>query len=618
MAKAPQSMILDMLKTPQQVREEQLAKMRQDSAAQAQLLAQPVRGTTALPGLLSRFAAGEALEQRTDLNKAARRAAGAVGGALQVAGYDEAAQQARQALATPEERLAQNRQGILKGVDTGSSKELMLAAKRLQEQGDTAGSSRLIAQAQQIEKQSAETALTREKALTEVTVRLKNMAAAGIDEARRMEVLQKLPFELTELEKNIILKESQIEKTTAQTERILALMPGEVTQQQADLALTLAREGKTEQEIITEMETRGVKIDEMKARTLASIASAEVSRTTVLEKTTLLDGQVKQQAADLANTLASTDQTRQQIAESIAKLPGELQNLEADVRLKYANILATDALKRKRDVEIGAIEAKLPGEIALQQANLIESGAKTDEIRSRIELNNEKLRTMNHTDFMKELDASNISDEQKEKLINERVKIRARTGDIQNVGGKLVDMKLESISKTIAEGDGAGKAISVAKRVLAIAPDLDTGLTAAPMTLLNRIGAEIGLEGAEKATFANQTFKLLSGQVTLENAGALKGALSDKDLQFLKDTIAGRDLTQAVIIDAFAQMLYSRTADQRVAEEFDARIGSMTESELLDMNVVQEKRKLKRKFYLETKRDTPLPTEVLELTDDAS
>lgn len=618
MAKAPQSMILDMLKTPQQVREEQLAKMRQDSAAQAQLLAQPVRGTTALPGLLSRFAAGEALEQRTDLNKAARRAAGAVGGALQVAGYDEAAQQARQALATPEERLAQNRQGILKGVDTGSSKELMLAAKRLQEQGDTAGSSRLVAQAQQIEKQSAETALTREKALTEVTVRLKNMAAAGIDEARRMEVLQKLPFELTELEKNIILKESQIEKTTAQTERILALMPGEVTQQQADLALTLAREGKTEQEIITEMETRGVKIDEMKARTLASIASAEVSRTTVLEKTTLLDGQVRQQAADLANTLASTDQTRQQIAESIAKLPGELQNLEADVRLKYANILATDALKRKRDVEIGAIEAKLPGEIALQQANLIESGAKTDEIRSRIELNNEKLRTMNHTDFMKELDASNISDEQKEKLINERVKIRARTGDIQNVGGKLVDMKLESISKTIAEGDGAGKAISVAKRVLAIAPDLDTGLTAAPMTLLNRIGAEIGLEGAEKATFANQTFKLLSGQVTLENAGALKGALSDKDLQFLKDTIAGRDLTQAVIIDAFAQMLYSRTADQRVAEEFDARIGSMTESELLDMNVVQEKRKLKRKFYLETKRDTPLPTEVLELTDDAS
>lgn len=618
MATQPQSMILDMLKTPQQVRQEQLAKLRQQSAAQAQLLAQPVRGTTALPGLLSRFAAGEAMEQRVDLDKAARRAAGAVGSALEMAGYDEAAQTARQALASPEERLAQNRQNILKGVDTSSSKELMLAAKRLQEQGDTAGASRLIAQAQQIEKQSAETALTREKALTEVTVRLKNMAAAGIDEARRMEVLQKLPFELTELEKNIILKESQIEKTTAETERILALMPGEVTQQQADLALTLAREGKTEQEIITEMETRGVKIDEIKARTLASIASAEVSRATVLEKTTLLDGRVKQQAAELANTLASTDQTRQEIAESIAKLPGELQNLDADVRLKYANILATDALKRKRDVEIGAIEAKLPGELALQQANLIESGAKTDEIRSRIDLNNEKLRTMNHTDFMKELEASNISDKQKEKLINERVKVRARTGDIQNIGTKVVDMKLESISKIIAEGDGADKAISVAKRVLTIAPDLDTGLTATPMSVLNRLGAELGFAGAERATFANQTFKLLSGAVTLENAGALKGALSDKDLQFLKDTIAGRDLTTAVIVDAFAQMLYSRTADQKVAEEFDARIGSMTESELLDMNVVQEKRKLKRRFYLETKRDTPLPTAALELTDDAS
>lgn len=617
MAKQAQSMILDMLKTPLQVRQEELAKIRQDSAAQAQLLSAPVRGSTALPGLLSRFAAGEALEQRVDLNKAARRAAGAVGSALNMAGYDEAAQEARQALASPQERLAQNRQNILKGVDTGSSKELMLAAKRLQEQGDTAGASRLIAQAQQMEKQSAETALTREKALTEVTVRLKNMAAAGIDEARRMEVLQKLPFELTELEKNIILKESQIEKTTAETDRILALMPGEVTQQQADLALTLAREGLTAEQIVTEMDTRGVKIDEMKARTLASIAASEVSRATVAEKTALLDGKVKQQAAELANTLASTDQTRQEIAESIAKLPGELQNLDADVRLKYANILATDALKRKRDVEIGAIEAKLPGELALQQANLIESGAKTDEIRSRIDLNNEKLRTMNHTDFMKELEASNISDEQKEKLINERVKVRARTGDIQNIGTKLVDMKLESISKTIAEGEGADKAISVAKRVLTIAPDLDTGILATPTALLNRLGAELGFPEAERANFANQTFQLLSGQILLENAGALKGALSDKDLQFLKDTIAGRDLTTAVIVDAFSQMLYSRTADQRVAEEFDARIGSMSESELLDMDVVQEKRKLKRKFYLETKRDTVLPANIADFLDQA-
>lgn len=50
---AQQSMILNMLKTPQQVREEQLAKLRKQSTAQAKLLASPVSATTALHGLIS-------------------------------------------------------------------------------------------------------------------------------------------------------------------------------------------------------------------------------------------------------------------------------------------------------------------------------------------------------------------------------------------------------------------------------------------------------------------------------------------------------------------------------------------------------------------------------------
>lgn len=58
-----QSMFKELLKTPQQVREERLAKMREDSAAQAALLSRGSAGSTALPGLLRGFAAQQLVEQ---------------------------------------------------------------------------------------------------------------------------------------------------------------------------------------------------------------------------------------------------------------------------------------------------------------------------------------------------------------------------------------------------------------------------------------------------------------------------------------------------------------------------------------------------------------------------
>lgn len=159
MAKTSQSMILDMLKTPQQVREEQLAKMRQQSAAQAQLLAQPVRGTTALPGLLSRFAAGEAMEQRVDLDKAARRAAGAAGSGLGMLGETQAAEAVRGAFLTPEERLASASRQIVKGIDLTDPVALKQASMKLQQAGNLQAAETLSNRATALQTKASELAL---------------------------------------------------------------------------------------------------------------------------------------------------------------------------------------------------------------------------------------------------------------------------------------------------------------------------------------------------------------------------------------------------------------------------------------------------------------------------
>lgn len=126
-----ESMILNMLKTPQQVREEQLAKLRERSTAQAKLLAAPVSATTGIPGMLRSFAAGEMLAQGEDLNKAARRATGAAGGLLSAFGRPEVGRAVAESMISPEERQATQAQQIVKGLNTDDPAALKAAAQRL-------------------------------------------------------------------------------------------------------------------------------------------------------------------------------------------------------------------------------------------------------------------------------------------------------------------------------------------------------------------------------------------------------------------------------------------------------------------------------------------------------
>lgn len=145
-----QSMILDMLKTPQQVREEQLQKLRQQSAGQAKLLAQPISATTALPGLLRSFAAGEMAQQGVDMNQIARRAGGAAGSIAGMLGYQKAGEALSQAFVSPEERTAVQAQNIMKGLNTNDPAALKAAADQLASIGLTREATQLSERAEGI------------------------------------------------------------------------------------------------------------------------------------------------------------------------------------------------------------------------------------------------------------------------------------------------------------------------------------------------------------------------------------------------------------------------------------------------------------------------------------
>jgi hypothetical protein len=127
---ARQSMILDMLKTPQQVREEQLNKLRERSLAQANLL-QPVRGTTALPGLITGFAQQQAAQIPVDINQAFRRGTQGLGA---VVGGDTGRAIGQMAI-TGEERRAGRVQEAVQGLQMGNIESMKDTLKKMQDAG---------------------------------------------------------------------------------------------------------------------------------------------------------------------------------------------------------------------------------------------------------------------------------------------------------------------------------------------------------------------------------------------------------------------------------------------------------------------------------------------------
>lgn len=130
-----QSMILDMLKTPQQVREEQLKRLREQSLAQASMM-QPVRGTTGIPGMISQFAQQQMANIPVQANQMVRRLGGAAGTFAETAqARPEVAQALRLAGVSPEERQAATLQQALKGYQPGNLQSMKATYDQLQQAG---------------------------------------------------------------------------------------------------------------------------------------------------------------------------------------------------------------------------------------------------------------------------------------------------------------------------------------------------------------------------------------------------------------------------------------------------------------------------------------------------
>jgi hypothetical protein len=125
------SMLQNLLKTPRQIREEQLLKMQQQAAGRAQL-GGPIQGAkTALPGIFSSVLQQQRPALATDIAQTARGLTQGLGGMLGAAGYQQAGQALAQATVSPEERQAAQMQKALQGYQPGNLQSMKATYEQL-------------------------------------------------------------------------------------------------------------------------------------------------------------------------------------------------------------------------------------------------------------------------------------------------------------------------------------------------------------------------------------------------------------------------------------------------------------------------------------------------------
>jgi len=384
-----------------------------------------------------------------------------------------------------------------------------------------------------------------------------------------------------------------IKKTQAETLAAHALADSRA----ADTALT-------KEQLATEIKTRDPKISQIDAEAAAARALEEERKASAARTRTLTPLEAALTRKKTEAEAAGIDLSNEKIALVRAQVTTE----EVEQEAARQNITLDEARTKLVEAELDRYIQMTPDAIIKQAAEIKNLQAGTEKDKAQARLAQARLADVGMTDFLREANQAGLTEEEYKDLVKQRTEARARSGDVSGFGEQVITAKLNLVTDKIAEAQGADKAMTTAQRVLTVVPNLSTGLLQTPKAIFAKIGSELGIDAAKQTAFANELFGVLKEGLVLEQAGNLKGALSDKDLRFLQNSIGGRELRPEVITEIFANLYYTRYADQKIAEYLDGKLGEFTDDSLSNYNVTQDTKNLRREFYLEAKSQLAIPT----------
>jgi hypothetical protein len=327
-------------------------------------------------------------------------------------------------------------------------------------------------------------------------------------------------------------QEADLDATKAQAE-----------QRRAAAEASQAQAGKAKAETTTEEETRQGKVDELAAKIAKENALA-----------------------------AKAGKEKEKTAEEIATIIAER---DPNVDLIEARKAAENALKEQREAETKLKGAELSRFEAMTPLEIIKTNTEIAKNTADYKVASERLTTIGKTDFDKLLENSDLSQEDKDKYRNMRIEALARTGSTQgfDIQGQAEEYAFGTYTDVINKGNESERPLEIFQSFLGAVED---GAATGPLADVERwsmsLGAMLGVDSAVASAAANDLVSVLQGNITLAEASALKGALSDKDLKFLQESLPSYKQSEQGLKDVLAYLASSKAAEVYAGKQFAARM----------------------------------------------
>lgn len=485
-------------------------------------------------------------------------------------------------LKTRQEKQAEQTQTAMKGINYGDPASIIRAADNLEKagRGDVAQQLRMKASEVSASKSAARAAekqqyIENALAFRKVRVEERNAKTAELNLARQQNLSA---AQIKKLEKEVEALELDLDKN-------LALLPLEVRQAVAEVETA-------ESQVRVATATEDDAIVKAGAEADSAVAAAAVSTATVSDQIAQVGANLRQTMAQTGLTEVEIGKTTQAMQQAAERHPAEMNKLLADVE---GTVIANALNKAKTD----RLRELTPFEVEAAMASIAKDEAMTEKL---IKEASEKKTTDFLTEVNTLVDMGTITQEQAEQYIKERTINRARTGGIQGVGTAKISRVLGEVDKAHVTAQNSLEAMNLANKALSLAGQATTGILANERAFALKVASQLGYEGADETVFANQMIDLLNAKITLDQASALKGALSDNDLKFLIKAVGNRELSGQVMAEVFAELHIEKFAELTVSQTLENIVINTPESEIGSLNIQELRTKIYQEAQAEGRR----------------
>jgi len=291
----------------------------------------------------------------------------------------------------------------------------------------------------------------------------------------------------------------------------------------------------------------------------------------------------------LAPLEAITERKKAKAQEAGIKLDTERAKLvnaqitteEVKQRAEEKGISEIEARTELVEAELDRYIAMTPGEILQQAADLRETEAKTKESQAKRDLAIARVTELSQTDFLRELERSGLSEDEQQSIIEDRVRSLSSPEGLTGAQSQVVEAKIKVVTDAMEEARGASASMAKIERAIPLINVANVGAYGQPLAYVNKVMGDIfGVDSAQSATVANELLAVLGNEITLDAAENLKGALSERDLQFLVNaspTVAKSPASLAIL---FQDLYKQRYAEQFVARELERQISDLSDTQL--------------------------------------